>query len=64
MKFINYLTSISGVEIFPLVSFIIFFAFFTLLTIWALKVNKKYISTLKHLPFSASDEIEETEIHK
>jgi cytochrome c oxidase cbb3-type subunit IV len=50
MKFKNYLESITGIGIYPMVSLIIFFGFFTLLTIWALKVNKGYINTLKNLP--------------
>ncbi len=55
MKFKNYLESITGVGIYPMVSLIIFFGFFTLLTLWALKANKKYISNLKGLPFSESE---------
>lgn len=55
MKFINYLQSITGVGIFPLVSLLIFFVFFTVLTVWALKVDKKYISLMKKLPFPGSE---------
>lgn len=50
MKFKNYLESITGVGIYPMMSLIIFFGFFTVLTIWALKANKNYISTLKNMP--------------
>lgn len=50
MKFKNYLESITGVSIYPMASLIIFFAFFTLLAIWALKANKGYINALKNMP--------------
>jgi hypothetical protein len=50
MKFKNYLESIAGVEIYPMVSLFIFLGFFTILTIWALKVNKSYINAIKNIP--------------
>lgn len=55
MKFRHYLESITGVGIYPMASLLIFFLFFTALTIWALRVNKAYISDLKQLPFAAND---------
>ncbi len=51
MKFVNYLTSIAGIEIYPLLSFIVFFLFFLVLTIWTLRVDKSHINRLKNLPF-------------
>lgn len=56
MKFINYLQSISGVAIYPLISLLIFFLFFTLLTIWVIKVDKEYISMLENLPMSEEND--------
>jgi len=56
MKFIHYLESITGVGIYPLASLLIFFAFFTALTAWALKADKKYIRVLKHIPFPEKDQ--------
>jgi hypothetical protein len=50
MKFKNYLESIAGVGIYPMVSLFIFLGFFTVLTIWALKVNKGYINSIKNIP--------------
>jgi cytochrome c oxidase cbb3-type subunit 3 len=50
MKFINYLESISGVAIFPLISLTIFFCFFTLLIIYVMKADKGHISDLKNIP--------------
>lgn len=50
MKFINYLETISGVGIYPLISLIIFFGFFTVLLIWVFKADKEYINVLKNIP--------------
>ena len=51
MKFINYLGSIAGIAIYPLISLTIFFTFFTLLIIYAVKLDKQHISDLKNIPF-------------
>lgn len=50
MKFRHYLETIAGVDIYPLVSLLIFFTFFTGLAVWALKANKEYIKKSKNLP--------------
>jgi cytochrome c oxidase cbb3-type subunit 4 len=55
MKFIHYLETITGVGIFPLVSLLIFFVFFTVLLFWAAKANKKYIAELKNIPFPVNE---------
>lgn len=55
MKFINYLQSITGVSIYPLISLVIFFLFFSLLSIWAFRADKKYIHTMKQLPFGEQE---------
>lgn len=52
MKFKNYLEGIIGIGIYPMVSLLIFFVFFTALTIWAVKANKDYINSIKHLPIN------------
>ncbi len=51
MKFINYLESIAGVGIFPLISLLMFFLFFVVLSIWALKVSKEHLEKMKNIPF-------------
>lgn len=56
MKFRHYLESITGVGIYPMVSLIIFFVFFTLLSIWAFKASKGYISALKNLPMDNTND--------
>lgn len=50
MKFIHYLETIAGIEIFPLTSLLIFFAFFFLLIIYVVKADKKHIAELKNIP--------------
>ncbi|MBL7719714.1 MAG: CcoQ/FixQ family Cbb3-type cytochrome c oxidase assembly chaperone [Flavipsychrobacter sp.] len=55
MKFINYLQSITGVGIFPLVSLVIFFLFFSALSLWAFRADKGYIRTMKQIPFGEQE---------
>ena len=50
MKFINYLEHITGIGIYPLISLLIFFTFFTVVTVYAFKLNKFYINRLKNFP--------------
>ena len=42
--------SIAGIEIFPLISFLIFFLFFVGLLWWVFKLDKKNISEISALP--------------
>ncbi|CAN5380236.1 hypothetical protein BH10BAC1_BH10BAC1_16490 [soil metagenome] len=56
MKFINYLESIAGIEIFPLISLAIFFTFFVVLAIWVIKVDKDRIVKMKNIPLNDSTE--------
>ncbi len=51
MKFINYLESITGVGIYPLSSLFIFFLFFAIVTTWVIKADKKYIESMREIPF-------------
>jgi cytochrome c oxidase cbb3-type subunit 3 len=56
MKFINYLTSIAGVEIFPLISLLIFFLFFFALSIYMFRADKNHIAYMSELPFTDENE--------
>lgn len=56
MKFKNYLETITGVEIYPLTSLLIFFLFFTALAIWAFRANKNYINEIKNLPLTQGED--------
>jgi hypothetical protein len=50
MKFINYLEKITGVDIFGLTSFMIFFSFFVIMVLWALKADKKLMDSINRIP--------------
>ena len=61
MKFINYLESISGVGIFPLISLMIFFIFFIVLGIKVAFLDAKLVDKLNRLPLE--DDMKETELN-
>jgi len=50
MKFINYLEKITGVDIYAMTSFMIFFGFFVMMALWAWRADKKLIDTLSNIP--------------
>lgn len=50
MKFINYLESITGVDIYGLSSFMVFFIFFVLVLAWTFSADKKMIEELNRMP--------------
>ncbi len=43
--------TIDGIEIFPIISFVIFFSFFIALLFWVYKIDKSYINHIEKLPF-------------
>ncbi|MBN8571753.1 MAG: CcoQ/FixQ family Cbb3-type cytochrome c oxidase assembly chaperone [Ignavibacteria bacterium] len=49
--FDNIFKTIEGIAIYPVFSLIVFLLFFIGLTIWVLKVDKKYIEKMSELPF-------------
>ena len=56
LKFIkHHMETIVGIEIFPLISFVIFFTFFVLLTIYVIKTDKKQIKEIANLPLDAKE---------
>lgn len=55
MKFINYLQSITGVGIYPLISFLIFFTFFILVGIYLVKMGKKHFDEPARLPLDTNE---------
>ena len=57
MSFIHYLESITGVSIYALISFGIFFSFFIVMSLWAWKADKQLIKTLSNIPLDDSQEI-------
>ena len=44
------LQSITGIAIYPLISFVIFFLFFVALLVYVLVVNRQHISAMSMLP--------------
>lgn len=52
MKFRNYLETIAGVEIFPLISLLIFFLFFVGLLVYVFRLDKKSVDRMKSIPLN------------
>lgn len=50
MKFIHYLEKITGVSIYPLVSFVIFGLFFLAVLAWVIKADKNTIRNISRIP--------------
>ena len=48
--FSNYLSSIEGVSIFPIISLIIFFSIFMTVLIWVIKKDKIYMNEMANIP--------------
>jgi cbb3-type cytochrome oxidase subunit 3 len=44
------LSSIAGIEIFPIISFLLFFSFFIGMLVVVLRMNKKHIDKMRNLP--------------
>jgi cytochrome c oxidase cbb3-type subunit 3 len=55
MKFINYLESITGVGIYPLISLMIFFLFFMAVSWFVFKGRKEYFDSVANLPVNDKD---------
>lgn len=52
MKFSNYLEQIMGVSIYPVISLVLFVAFFTGVLIWIYRIPKQEIEHLENLPLN------------
>ena len=51
LKFIkSHMSTIGGIEIYPLISFIIFFVFFLIVAILVFRESKESIAKMSHLP--------------
>ena len=51
LKFVkNHMESITGIEIYPMISLLIFFTFFVLLFWWVITAKKDYIKNVSNLP--------------
>ena len=57
LKFIKYhMESIDGIEIYPIISLIIFFTFFVLLFWWVITAKKDYIQNVSNLPLETQND--------
>ncbi|HXJ97732.1 MAG TPA: hypothetical protein VNJ50_02705 [Gelidibacter sp.] len=51
LKFVkNHMDSISGIEIYPIISLLIFFIFFVALFWWVFTAKKDYIDRMSEIP--------------
>ena len=59
LKFVkNHMDSISGIEIYPIISLLIFFGFFVILLWWVMTAKKDYITTVSNLPLDNQNQTE------
>ena len=59
MKFKNYLETISGVSIYPMITLLMFFIFFSALLIWVVRSGKQMFNDVSKLPLDTEDAINE-----
>lgn len=51
----NVLQSIENIQVWPVISFVIFFLFFLCLLWWVFTADKKYIDSMSSLPVEDND---------
>ena len=57
LKFVkNHLETIAGVEIYPIISLLIFFGFFVVLFWWGFTAKKDYISKVSNIPLDTDNQ--------
>lgn len=57
----NILQNIENIQVWPVISFVIFFLFFVLLLWWVLTVDKKYVDKMGQMPLNDHPENNSTE---
>ncbi|MEO8773995.1 MAG: CcoQ/FixQ family Cbb3-type cytochrome c oxidase assembly chaperone [Gelidibacter sp.] len=58
LKFVkNHMDSISGIEIYPIISLLIFFFFFAGLFYWVFTAKKEYIDRMSDIPLDNENDI-------
>jgi fructose-specific phosphotransferase system IIC component len=60
----NSLKNIEGIEIFPIISLLIFVSFFIVLVVWFLKSDNKHLTEMGNLPLDSTNEKESTSTGK
>jgi cytochrome c oxidase cbb3-type subunit IV len=56
--FKHYFERIIGIEVYPIISLLLFVLFFLGLLIWVFKADKKYIHEMSNVPLNGSNEEE------
>lgn len=57
LKFIKgHMESIEGIQIYPIISLLIFFVFFTALFWWVFSAKKEYIAKVSQIPLETEKE--------
>ncbi|WP_325448448.1 CcoQ/FixQ family Cbb3-type cytochrome c oxidase assembly chaperone [Gelidibacter sp.] len=57
LKYIkHHMDSISGIEIYPMISLLIFFIFFVALFWWVITAKKEYIDRMSEIPLDNQNE--------
>ncbi|MBS1614846.1 MAG: CcoQ/FixQ family Cbb3-type cytochrome c oxidase assembly chaperone [Bacteroidetes bacterium] len=63
MKLRNYLESIAGVGIFPVITLVLFFAVFVTLGAWAILARREHLHAMNQLPLHEDGSTETETIH-
>ncbi|MEO5819198.1 MAG: cbb3-type cytochrome c oxidase subunit 3 [Vicinamibacteraceae bacterium] len=50
------LRSIAGIEVFPVLSLVVFVSFFTAVLVWVARLDPQRVASLSALPLDATDE--------
>lgn len=51
LKFIkHHMSEITGIELYPMISFVLFFSFFVGMIIWVYKTKKEHFNYLSNIP--------------
>lgn len=59
LKFVKgHMESIEGIEIYPMISLLIFFIFFAALFWWVFTAKKEHIKEVSNIPLETENEIE------
>lgn len=54
-KYIKHNISIEGIEIYPLISFLLFFTFFIVVLVFVFRQDKKHIQEMSNLPLEGDN---------
>ncbi|NEV93632.1 CcoQ/FixQ family Cbb3-type cytochrome c oxidase assembly chaperone [Psychroflexus sp. YR1-1] len=59
LKFIKgHMETIEGIEIYPIISLLIFFLFFVVLFWWVFTAKKDYVNEVSQIPLDSKNDIE------